>query len=61
MSGNCRYVLGEVGLVSGLVRWSQLSDGTCSAWSAYCRDVIDEVGLVWGRGWRRRLKFGTFR
>jgi len=47
-SGVCLYVFGEVGLVSGLIRRSRVSVGTCSAKSDLGLDVFGEVGLVSG-------------
>jgi len=36
----CRYVFGQVGLVSGLVQRGSDTVGTCSAISAFRRDVF---------------------
>jgi len=54
MSGMCRDVFGEVGLVSGRFLRCRFNVGTCSARSGLCRIEIGEVGLVSGhvrRGW----------
>jgi len=45
--------------VSGLVRRSRFSVGTCSAKAGYCPDVFGEVDFVLGRDWRGRVIFGT--
>jgi len=55
----CRYVFCEVGLLSGLVRRSRVSVGTCSARADYCRDLLVEVGILSECVRRGRLIVGT--
>jgi len=48
MLGNCRYAFGEVGLFSGLVQRSRVSDAMCPASSLYCQYMSGDVGFVSG-------------
>jgi len=69
MSVLCREVFGDVGLESGLVRLSRVSDGrvrrsrlrvgTCSTMSGKYRYVFGEVGLVSELVRRSRISVGT--
>jgi len=46
--------------MSGLVRRNRFIDGTCSAWTAFCRDVFWQVGVLSGRARRGRVTVGFF-
>jgi len=46
--------------VPGHVRRGQVSVGTCSARSGWCRDVFGNVGLVSGLVRQGRVSVGTF-
>jgi len=59
MSGQCRYLFGDV-LFSERIRPGRVSVGTCSVMSGYCRDVFGEVGLASGLVQRRRVVVGMY-
>jgi len=58
-SGKCRYAIGEVSLVSGLVRRILFKVATCPARSVLCRYMSGDVGLVSEIVRQSRFSVGT--